>query len=468
MASDVKIPSVGESITGGILAKWLVRDGDTVRADQPLFSFETDKVTADVNSPAAGILHLLAKEGDEVRIGQVVATVADAAPIEELAPVEPPKKEDSPAPQAGPAARRLAAELKVDTASVEGSGKDGRATKADILEAARKAAEALALSPEQVPQPDVAVLPQIPVPQPEPVPVPKAPEPVKPAPEVAKPAPAPALSAPAPLVPPLPLPQSARPASPAPAAPLPPPPAAAAAPAAAPAEGRTTRRKMTPIRRRIAERLVRAKSEAAMLTTFNEVDMSAVMNLRKVHQDAFVKKHGIKLGFMSFFVKAVVQALKDVPQVNTQIDGEDVIENHFYDIGIAVGAPKGLVVPVVRDADGLTFAGIEKKIAEYGVKAKDGKLTIDELQGGVFTITNGGIYGSLMSTPILNTPQSAILGMHAIKERAVVVDGQVVARPMMYLALSYDHRVIDGKEAVTFLVKVKEAIEDPIRLLFEA
>jgi 2-oxoglutarate dehydrogenase E2 component (dihydrolipoamide succinyltransferase) len=453
MATDVKIPSVGESITGGILAKWLVADGAAVRADQPLFSFETDKVTADVNSPAAGVLHLIAKEGDEVTIGQVVASVADAAPIEELAPVAPPEKapEKAPAPQAGPAARQLAGELKVDLASIEGSGKEGRATKADVAAAVKVREQPVGAIPTPV-NPQITDSVTVPPPQPEPaakevsttvnpqvtdaVTAPVAPKPAAPTAPKAVPAPVPS---------PVPVP----------------------APALV-AEGRTTRRKMSPLRKRIAERLVRAKAEAAMLTTFNEVDMSAVMNLRKVHQDAFLKKHGVKLGFMSFFVKAVVHALKEVPQVNAQIDGDDIVENHFYDIGIAVGAPRGLVVPVVRDADSLSFAGIEKKIGEYGQKAKDGKLTIEELQGGVFTITNGGIYGSLMSTPILNTPQSAILGMHAIKERAVVVDGQVVARPMMYLALSYDHRVIDGKEAVTFLVKVKEAIEDPIRLLFEA
>ncbi|HNX05117.1 MAG TPA: 2-oxoglutarate dehydrogenase complex dihydrolipoyllysine-residue succinyltransferase [Opitutales bacterium] len=446
MASDVKIPSVGESITGGILAKWLVRDGDTVRADQPLFSFETDKVTADVNSPAAGVIHLRAKEGDEVTIGQVVASVADAAPIEILPPVEPPKiAHTAPeAPQAGPAARKLATELKVDLAAVEGSGKDGRATKADVAAVAEKVA-----GPTPTPTP-------APVPGPTPgqaAPLPVNPVAAAPVAPVAAKAPETVKSAAVPLPQLVPVAQTPVAAQPAMASALP--------------EGRTTRKKMSPLRKRIAERLVRAKSEAAMLTTFNECDMSAVMNLRKVHQDAFLKKHGIKLGFMSFFVKAVVQALKDVPQVNVQLDGDDIVENHFYDVGIAVGAPRGLVVPVVRDADLKGLAQIEKDIAEYGKKAKDGKLTIDELQGGVFTITNGGIYGSLMSTPILNTPQSAILGMHAIKERAVVVDGQVVARPMMYLALSYDHRVIDGKEAVTFLVKVKEAIEDPIRLLFE-
>lgn len=402
---------MGESITSGILAKWLVEDGSAVKRDQPVFSLETDKVTAEGNAPADGIIHLKANEGDEVAIGQVVALIEEgaSAPLaKEKAEETEAKPSASSAPQSGPAARKLAAEKGVDTATISGTGKDGRVTKSDIMTSA--AANA-------VPTPvNGQITDAITAPKPQ-----KAPEA----------------------------------------------PAQKSAPAPSQSSNRQTRRKMTPIRRRVAERLVRAKQEAAMLTTFNEVDMSAVMNLRKVHQEAFQKKHGVKLGFMSFFVKAVVQALKEVPEVNSQIDGDEIVDNHFYDIGIAVGAPRGLVVPIVRDADAKGFAQIEKTIADYGKKAREGKLTIDDLQGGVFTITNGGIYGSLMSTPILNPPQSGILGMHAIKERAVVVDGQVVARPMMYLALSYDHRVIDGKEAVTFLVKVKEAIEDPIRLLFE-
>jgi 2-oxoglutarate dehydrogenase E2 component (dihydrolipoamide succinyltransferase) len=400
-----------------------VKDGQRVAQNQPLFSFETDKITTDVPSPAEGVIHLAAEAGAEVAVGQVVASVQEAAsvPVESAAQ---PAPVDTPAEgRPGPAARRLAAETGVDAATITGSGKDGRATKADIA-AAPKA------------------------PAPEPVVLQALPAPVPPA----SAEPRPGSATPAPLLQAFPtsvnrqIPESL--ATP------------------QPESARTTRRKMTPLRKRVAERLLRAKSEAAMLTTFNEVDMSAVISLRKVHQEAFTKKHGVKLGFMSFFVKAVVQALKEVPQVNTQLDGDDIVENHFYDIGIAVGAPRGLVVPIVRDAEKKSFAQIEGDILDYGKRAKDGKLTIDELQGGVFTITNGGIYGSLMSTPILNTPQSGILGMHAIKERAVVVDGAVVARPMMYLALSYDHRAIDGKEAVTFLVKVKEAIEDPIRLLF--
>ncbi len=415
---------MGESITSGILAKWLVADGASVRQDQPLFSLETDKVTAEVNSPAAGVIRQKAAEGAEVAVGSVVALVEESAEVAAAAPAAAPASataDAKSAPQSGPAARRLAAEKGVDTAEIPGTGRDGRVTKGDIIAAA---ASPVAATPTTV-NPQITDAVTAAAPQ-------KAPAPAQ----------APAQA------------QKAVPVAP-------------AAPATAPASARQTRRKMTPLRRRVAERLVRAKQEAAMLTTFNEVDMSAVMELRKVHQEAFQKRHGVKLGFMSFFVKAVVQALKEVPEVNTQLDGDEIVENHFYDIGIAVGAPRGLVVPVLRDADRKGFAQVEKDILAYGQKARDGKLSIDELTGGVFTITNGGIYGSLMSTPILNPPQSGILGMHAIKERAVVVDGQVVARPMMYIALSYDHRVIDGKEAVTFLVKVKEAIEDPIRLLFE-
>jgi 2-oxoglutarate dehydrogenase E2 component (dihydrolipoamide succinyltransferase) len=437
MGTDVKVPVIGETITSGILAAWLVKNGAAVAQNQPLFSLETDKITTDITASVAGTIRIGVAEGAEVAIGQTVATIEEGAAAPAEAPVaKAPAASSTPAPQTaspgapqpGPAARRLAAEEGKDLSHTIGSGKQGRVTKEDIASIPAKAAP-------------VAQGPATP-----PVPPPPAKEP--------QPAPATSLGA-YPTAVNSQITESVT--IPAPA-PIPQPPDAAP---------RQTRKRMSPLRKRVAERLVRAKSEAAMLTTFNECDMTAVMNLRKAHQDAFQKKHGVKLGFMSFFVKAVVQALKDVPQVNTQIDGDDIVENHFYDIGIAVGAPKGLVVPVVRDADKKSFAQIEKDILDYGARAREGKLTIDELQGGVFTITNGGIYGSLMSTPILNTPQSGILGMHAIKERAVVVNGQVVARPMMYLALSYDHRVIDGKEAVTFLVKVKDAIEDPVKLLFE-
>jgi 2-oxoglutarate dehydrogenase E2 component (dihydrolipoamide succinyltransferase) len=427
MATEIKAPAIGESITSGILASWLVKNGQTVTENQSLFSFETDKITTDVPSPVAGIISIAVEAGTEVAVGQVVASISEvvATILPQTAP-ESAKTDAAAQGRAGPAARKLAAGTGVEISSLSGSGKNGRVTKSDVA-AAQKA-------PEQV-------IAQVPIP----TPVEKAPEP----------APVEITRSAAPTV------QTFSPAIAQPQT------TSTDAPNVSDETPRQTRKKMTPLRKRVAERLVRAKSEAAMLTTFNECDMSAVINLRKVHQEAFQKKHGVKLGFMSFFVKAVVQALKEVPQVNTQIDGDDIVENHFYDIGIAVGAPRGLVVPVVRDADKKSFADIENSILNYGKRAREGKLTIDELQGGVFTITNGGIYGSLMSTPILNTPQSGILGMHAIKDRAVVVDGAVVARPMMYLALSYDHRVIDGKEAVTFLVKVREAIEDPIRLLFE-
>jgi 2-oxoglutarate dehydrogenase E2 component (dihydrolipoamide succinyltransferase) len=400
---DVKIPALGESITSGILAKWHVKDGDTVTRGQPIFELETDKITSEGQAESNGRIALKAAAGAEVSIGQVVATIDESVAATASAPAAPVAA-PAPAEAAGakndtlsPAARRVATENKVDTSTIAGSGKGGRVTKSDLLAASAAA------------------------------PVPGAPS----------------LS-------------------------IPPFPTTVAAPkAAAPAsDGRTTRVRMTPLRKRIAERLVAAQHNAALLTTFNEVDMSAVMALRKKFQEDFVARHGVKLGFMSFFVKAAVQALQAVPAVNAQIDGDELIQNHYFDIGVAVGTDRGLMVPVVRDCDRQSFAEVEKSIGDLSKKARDGKIKIEDLQGGVFTISNGGIYGSMLSTPILNPPQSGILGLHNIKERAVVVDGQIVARPMMYLALSYDHRVIDGKEAVTFLVHIKEAIEDPARLLF--
>jgi 2-oxoglutarate dehydrogenase E2 component (dihydrolipoamide succinyltransferase) len=373
---EVKVPPMGESISTGILAQWHVADGAIVKKDQPLFELETDKITSEGTAEEAGKIALKAAAGDEVKIGQVVATI-DTAVVEESAP--PP----APAPAAAPAV--------------------------------------------------------------------KAPEAEKPAPAKteaappAKPKAAPPAAAPSPAA--------------APRA------AASAAPAPRPAGQRQTRRKLSPLRQRIAERLVSAQHEAAMLTTFNEADMSAVMGLRARYQEDFVKKNGVKLGFMSFFVKAVVSALKQVPAVNAQIDGDSVVENHYYDLGVAVSTEKGLVVPVIRDCDLLGMADIEKAIGVAAQKARDSKIALTDLEGGVFTITNGGIFGSMLSTPIINPPQSAILGLHAITERPVAVNGQVVIRPMMYLALSYDHRLVDGREAVTFLVKVKQAIEDPLRLM---
>ncbi|HEY8995928.1 MAG TPA: 2-oxoglutarate dehydrogenase complex dihydrolipoyllysine-residue succinyltransferase, partial [Lacunisphaera sp.] len=338
--------------------------------------------------------------GTDVKIGEVVATIDEAATGATAtppsgSPIEKPKSKIENSATESPAVRRLAAETGIDPASVIGTGKAGRVTKGDMLAAA--------------------------------------------------PAGGP----------------SSREAAPAPAA--------AAAPAAAPSaalakEGKQTRTKMSKLRQTIAARLVQAQSQAAMLTTFNEVDMSAVMDLRKKYQDDFVKKHGVKLGFMSFFTKAVVQALKDIPGINAQIDGDEIVQNHYYDVGMAVSTDKGLMVPVIRGCDTLDMAGIEKGIADAAKRARDGKITLADLEGGVFTITNGGIFGSMLSTPILNAPQSAILGLHAINERPVAINGQVVIRPMMYLALSYDHRLVDGKQAVTFLVKVKQLIEDPARL----
>jgi len=406
---EVKIPALGESVTSGILANWLVADGGAVEAGQAIFELETDKVTAEGNADAAGVLTHKVEEGTEVEVGDIVATIAKGAAVPQAATPTPaaqsaaavaaPVTSTGEKPSAGlpqsPAVQRLAAEEGLDPETVAGSGKGGRVTKGDMLAALKDGPPAPAAAPAPVSTP---------------------------------PAPAPAA-----------------PASP---------------------EGRTTRKKMSPLRRTIASRLVQAQHENAMLTTFNEVDMSVVMGLRKKHQEAFVAEHGVKLGFMSFFTKAVVAALKAVPGINAQIDGDEIVQNHFYDIGMAVSTPKGLMVPVVRDCDQKGFAEIEQDIIGYAKKAKEGKITIGDMQGGVFTITNGGIFGSMLSTPILNQPQSAILGMHTIKERPIAVNGEVVIRPMMYLALSYDHRLVDGKEAVTFLVHVKDAIEDPTRLLF--
>jgi 2-oxoglutarate dehydrogenase E2 component (dihydrolipoamide succinyltransferase) len=411
---------MGESITGGLLAAWLVKSGDAVRKGQPLFSYETDKVTSEGTAEVDGQITIVVNAGTDVVVGQVVASIeagaAGNAPSTAPAPAAKPAASSAPAPAAAPApkaapvaaksgaaaeispaVRRLSEETGLDPAGVEGTGKAGRVTKGDMLAALSGQAPIRAAAPVAAP-------------------------------------------------------------------------AAASAPAAAVVipsrDGRTSRKRMSPLRRKIAERLVQAKSETAMLTTFNEVNMAPVMELRKRHGEEFLKKYGIKLGFMSFFVKAAVQAMKEVPAINAQLDGEDIIENHFYDIGVAVGTDKGLMVPVVRDCDQLNFAGIEKAIGDFGKRARDGKIQLPELQGGVFTISNGGIYGSMLSTPILNHPQAAIMGLHNIVERPVAENGQVVIRPIMYLALSYDHRLIDGKEAVTFLVKVRQYIEDPQRLLF--
>lgn len=399
--ADIKVPTLGESITTATIAKWLKKEGDAVKADEPLVELETDKVTVEVNAPAAGALEKIsAKEGDEVEVGAILGSIKEGA-AGKPAPTDPAKPmaqrasdakgpetapggkadEGKSATKAMPSAAKIMAEKGIDSSSVQGSGKDGRILKEDVQNAASGTA---------VNRPTAQQGP------------------------------------------------------------------------------REERVKMTKLRQRIAQRLKESQNTAAILTTFNEVDMSAIMELRKKYQDSFVEKHGGKLGFMSFFVKAAVNALKEIPAVNAAIDNDEIVYHKYYNIGIAVGSKTGLVVPVLRDADQKSFAEIEKEVGNLGKKARDGKITVEDLSGGTFSITNGGIYGSLMSTPIINPPQTAILGMHAIKDRAVVVNGQVVARPMMYLALSYDHRLIDGGEAVTFLVRIKEAIEDPTRLLIEA
>lgn len=410
---EIRVPTLGESVTEATIGRWFKKPGDAVAADEPLVELETDKVTVEVPAPAAGVLaQVLANPGDAVGVGAVLGLLqegaggakpaAKAAPAA-AAPAVAAKPATAPAVEHGPAVRRIAAESGIDPATVTGTGRDGRVTKGDML----AAAAAPAAAPVQAPVP------------------------------------APARA-------------------PAPAAPI-----KVRAPSAPDDSAREERVRMSKLRQTIARRLKEAQNTAAMLTTFNDVDMSAVMNLRNEYKTQFEKKHGAKLGFMGFFVKACVQALREMPAVNAEIDGEDIVYKNYYHVGVAVGTDKGLVVPVVRDADRLTIAEIEKVITSYGKRARDGQLTIEEMQGGTFTITNGGVYGSLMSTPILNAPQSAILGMHRIEERPVVRGGQIVARPMMYLALSYDHRIIDGKDAVTFLVRVKEALEDPTRLVLD-
>jgi 2-oxoglutarate dehydrogenase E2 component (dihydrolipoamide succinyltransferase) len=428
MAIEVKIPAVGESITSGVVSAWHKKSGESVNEGEALFTLETDKVSTEIVAEKAGVLETKVPEGQEVKIGEVVAIIDDSkgAPVEEKE--EKPKKkepeEKKKEPEAGkkvaeekapvaastdrgrpqptaaatttlsPAVRRIVEEEKLEPEKIRGTGEGGRLTKGDVLAAAQQrgkadsSAVALAKAEEKI---------------------------------------------------------EAREVEPS-------------------GDGRVTRKKMSPLRRKIAQQLVMAQHTAAILTTFNECDMSAVQELRRSKQDEFTKKNGVKLGLMSFFVKACVEALKAVPVVNGHIEDEDFIQNNFYDIGVAVGTERGLVVPVVRDADKKSFAGLERNIADYAGRARDGKLKIEDLQGGTFTITNGGVYGSLFATPILNPPQSGILGMHKIMPRPVAVDGKVEVRPMMYLALSYDHRAIDGKEAVTFLIKVKDCIENPKNL----
>jgi 2-oxoglutarate dehydrogenase E2 component (dihydrolipoamide succinyltransferase) len=469
MAIDIKVPAAGESITSANIAKWYKSNGDSVKKGEPLVSLETDKVSNELEAEADGILTITVGEGEEVSIGTVIGKLetGGAQPATAPAIATPP----TPAtPSAPPAVSGAPVEIKVPAAgeSITSANiaawrkKDGdRVEKGEILVSLEtdKVSNDLEapvsgtlhiLSPEGE---EVAIGKVIATITPGATAAPSA------APQAA--APAPQAAAPAPAVVPSPTPR------PIPDLTVVSAPAAPEKPSAPVTEGRTTRKKMSMLRRKIATHLVNAQQTAAILTTFNEVDMTAVMELRKSVQEDFLKKHGVKLGFMSFFVKAVTQALKDVPSINGRIDGTDVIENHFYDIGVAIGTEKGLIVPVLRDCDQKSFARIEQDILDYAKKGKEGKIAIEDLQGGVFTISNGGTYGSLLSTPILNPPQSGILGMHTIQQRPVALNGQVVIRPMMYLALSYDHRLVDGKEAVTFLIRIKDALEAPHRLLLE-
>src|SRR6266849_7576681 len=413
---EVKIPAVGESITSGIVSVWHKKSGDFVNAGDALFTLETDKVSTEIAAETSGVLDAIVPEGQEVKIGEVVATIDDSKKPTETAPEKtsvsvsgkptgsPTKEKSANAKTLSPAVRRIVDEEHLEPEKISGTGKSGRLTKADALAAAqnRGAAE------EKVEPPSRGYG----------------------GPSIAED-------------------RSAEGGN---------------RRGEQSADGRFVRKKMSPLRRKIAAQLVMAQHTAAILTTFNECDMSAVQELRTKSHDAFTKKHSVKLGFMSFFIKAAVEALKAVPTVNSRIEDEDFIQNNFYDIGVAVGTERGLIVPVVRDADKKSFADLERDIADYATKAREGKLKIEDLQGGTFTISNGGVYGSLLSTPILNPPQSGILGMHKIMQRPIAVDGNVEVRPMMYLALSYDHRAVDGKEAVTFLIKVKECIEDPKKL----
>ena len=410
MSTEIRVPTLGESVAEATVGKWFKKAGDAIAVDEPIVELETDKVTVEVPAPAAGTLaEITVQEGETVEVGALLGMIAAgagaaaAAPKTEEPKAEAPKAEPAKAAAAAPAgqtsmpaapsAAKAAAEAGISTDQVAGSGKRGQVLKGDVLEAIAKGVSA-------------------------PVAAPSAP-------------------------------------------------AAPRAPTSESDAGREERVRMTKLRQTIARRLKDAQNTAAMLTTFNEVDMKPVMDLRSKYKDLFEKKHGVKLGFMGFFTKAVTHALKEIPAVNAEIDGTDLIYKNYAHIGVAVGTEKGLVVPVVRDADQMSISEIEKEIGRLGIAARDGKLSVADMQGGTFTISNGGVYGSLMSTPILNAPQSGILGMHKIQERPVVVGGQIVIRPMMYLALSYDHRIVDGKEAVTFLVRVKETLEDPERLVLD-
>ncbi len=464
MSLDVKVPAAGESITSANVARWHKKNGDSVAKGEILVTLETDKVSNELEAAEAGTLEILVGEGEEVSIGTVIARISGGAatppaPAVAAAPAAPPAT-PAPVPSSGGVI-----ELKVPAAGESITSANVAKWRKNDGEQVVQGEILVTLETDKVSNeleaPASGRL-KIFTPEGEEVSIGAiiATIDTSVASAVSAPAPvSPPLLTPAPVSPPLTAP--AKPDFSAPVAPVERPTAEAVS------DGRTTRKKMSMLRRKIATHLVNAQHTAAILTTFNEVDMTSVMDLRKAVQDDFMKKHGVKLGFMSFFVKAVAQALKDVPSVNGRIDGTDIIENHFYDIGVAIGTDKGLMVPVLRDTDKKSFAQIEKDILDYAKKAKDGKITIDDLNGGVFTISNGGTYGSLLSTPILNPPQSGILGMHTIQQRPVALNGQVVIRPMMYLALSYDHRLVDGKEAVTFLIRIKDCLESPTRLLLE-
>jgi 2-oxoglutarate dehydrogenase E2 component (dihydrolipoamide succinyltransferase) len=418
---EIKVPAVGESVFEALIARWLKSNGEHVELDEPLCEIETDKVTLEVTADAAGVLSISVQEGETVKIGAVIGAIDEQGAV--VAPAAVPPAEPEPAPPAGPAppmspsGRKLARELGVEPGELKGSGRGGRLTNEDLLKAEQG-------------KPGIPAAPEAAAPA-------ASPQPAAPA-EVAKPAAE----------------KSA---------------AVTGEPARVATSGaeRITRKAMSPIRKRIAQRLVSVRQNTAMLTSFNEADMSQIMLLRKKHGDFFLKRHGVKLGFMSLFVRACCAALREFPEVNASIEGDDIVYHNFCDIGVAVGGEKGLVVPVLRSAESMTLAGIELAIAGFGEKVRTNRLALADLEGGTFTISNGGVYGSLLSTPILNPPQSGVLGMHSIQERAVVRNGQIVIRPMMYLALSYDHRIVDGKGAVSFLKRVKEYIEEPEEMLLE-
>jgi 2-oxoglutarate dehydrogenase E2 component (dihydrolipoamide succinyltransferase) len=427
MATEIRVPALGESVTEATIAQWFKSEGEAVTEDEPLVELETEKVTVEVPAPASGVLSSISvKTGETVNVGALLGAIedakarpdakkpeakepeakepkkAEAAKEPEKAEAKEPKAKETDGQPLSPAVRKLIEEHELKPSEIEGSGKDGRLTKADVLEHLEKA-------PGPKPAPET---PKAPAPSPAPAQKPRAPSPADDA-------------------------------------------------------AREERVRMTRLRTTIARRLKDAQNTAAMLTTYNEVDMTAVMGLRSQYKELFERRHGVKLGFMSFFVKAAIQALREIPAVNAEIDGDEIVYKNYYHIGVAVGTERGLVVPVVRDADRLSLAGIESAIGDFGKRAQDGSLKIEEMQGGTFTISNGGVYGSLMSSPILNAPQAGILGMHKIQERPVVVAGKIEARPMMYLALTYDHRLVDGREAVRFLVRIKECLEDPQRMILD-